>query len=430
MLPNAKAGKIYTKKGIFMGYEAEYSAFVIPENRRRPNNKLFNIPVIRIPSLSNNSNNYPVFLLNGGPGVSNIWQNNFPEYLLEDHDIIMIGYRGVDGSEKLDCPDIKSLLKTKNIFNKKNIYRLVEEWDNEAEKFRMENIDIDGFDMYEVVRDIESLRKVLGYDKINFYAFSYGTMIAQLYINYYSEYVNKLVLLGARPYGFYLHDPIIIEHKLNEFYENLLIKKEITSNITNIDVLIDSAFIDKNRLKTINNFEITKFEIAAFQQLYNYASTKYLINAFFDLYNGKSNEINRIYTKYNTNFTEDLVLGDYALKTNCTAGMDIDSSYYFPSKKLKTSGNYLTEGINKWYLSFNICRSNLNIDFEQKNIPNKTLFISGEFDFISPYEFVKTSLLPYFENNEFFLVPEQGHDDLIKKNSRYLQNKITAFLIN
>ena len=84
----------------------------------------------------------------------------------------MVGYRGVDGSEVLSCPLIKEMIKSENIFETENINKLYDSWYIEAERFRLSNIDIDAYDMYEVVRDIEEARIALGYNKINFYSFN------------------------------------------------------------------------------------------------------------------------------------------------------------------------------------------------------------------------------------------------------------------
>ena len=46
----------------------------------------------------------PIFWLAGGPGGTNMGFSHV-EGLIEDHDIVLVGYRGVDGSSALDCPE-------------------------------------------------------------------------------------------------------------------------------------------------------------------------------------------------------------------------------------------------------------------------------------------------------------------------------------
>ncbi|MCK4901018.1 MAG: hypothetical protein KAS38_19715, partial [Anaerolineales bacterium] len=46
----------------------------------------------------------PIFWLAGGPGQSNMKFSRL-EGLIDNHDIVLVGYRGVDGSSVLDCPE-------------------------------------------------------------------------------------------------------------------------------------------------------------------------------------------------------------------------------------------------------------------------------------------------------------------------------------
>jgi len=52
----------------------------------------------------------PIFHLNGGPGITNM---TFPQAdrLAADHDVVMLGYRGVDGSSVLNCPEVTAALE-------------------------------------------------------------------------------------------------------------------------------------------------------------------------------------------------------------------------------------------------------------------------------------------------------------------------------
>ncbi len=423
IIPNAKAGDLIMKTGTFLGYDADFGVLIVPENRRKPY-KLINIPVIKVNALDSVKSE-PVFLLNGGPGTSNIWNNNFPEDLLNKHDIIMVGYRGVEGSVILECPDVKKIIKVKNIFEEQNFKNLVYTWEEEASKFQRNLIDIEGYSKFDVIQDIEDVRVALEIEKINFYAFSYGTMIAQLYIYYYANNINKMVFIGARPFGYYLHDPFIINNKINLLIDNLILTGEIE------DEYFDTESIFRSLKKNISFFEESKFGIAAFQQLYSYNSSKNFINSLIMAKNEDYKKIIQIYTTYSDKFTNELVLGDYAVKTSCSASFyDYDSISFFPPAKLKRTGHFLTESINRWYLTFNLCYRQFNIDYSFKENSVPTLFISAEYDFIAPYEFIKSELLPIFENYEFFLIPNQGHDDLIKNNSRFIQNKIIRFYDN
>ena len=78
----------------------------MPENRHDPNSRLIALPITRIRARSAQPG-VPVFRLQGGPGVTNM---EFPaaSRFTDTHDVVLVGYRGVDGSSRLDCPEVGS----------------------------------------------------------------------------------------------------------------------------------------------------------------------------------------------------------------------------------------------------------------------------------------------------------------------------------
>src|SRR5512137_1706944 len=84
-------------------YAADCGTLIVPENRLDPSSRLIALPLKRIHA-ANASPLEPIFHLGGGPGMSNMTAKP-PDDLLRDHDLVMLGYRGVDGSVVLDCPE-------------------------------------------------------------------------------------------------------------------------------------------------------------------------------------------------------------------------------------------------------------------------------------------------------------------------------------
>ena len=74
------------------------------ENRRDPSSRLIALPITRIHARSEHPG-APIFRLEGGPGKTNM---KFPmaSRFTDDHDVVLVGYRGVDGSTRLDCPEV------------------------------------------------------------------------------------------------------------------------------------------------------------------------------------------------------------------------------------------------------------------------------------------------------------------------------------
>src|SRR5215469_1442542 len=78
---------------------ADCGTLVVPEDRANPRSRLIALPVVRIRAQTAHPL-APVFHLNGGPGLTDM---EFPGAgrLAGQHDIVLVGFRGVDGSSVL-----------------------------------------------------------------------------------------------------------------------------------------------------------------------------------------------------------------------------------------------------------------------------------------------------------------------------------------
>ncbi|MFI5040172.1 MAG: hypothetical protein ACHQCG_09530, partial [Solirubrobacterales bacterium] len=92
-----------TEKG---AYAADCGTLVVPENRADPHSRLIALPVIRIRAHSTHPG-APIFRLQGGPGITNMVFPDASRFTAK-HDVVLVGYRGVDGSTRLDCPEVSS----------------------------------------------------------------------------------------------------------------------------------------------------------------------------------------------------------------------------------------------------------------------------------------------------------------------------------
>src|SRR3989304_4282867 len=90
-------------------YEADCGTLIVPENRAKADSRLIALPVMRVRA-TGESPAEQIFFLEGGPGQSNM-RTKPPAWLLATHDFVMVGYRGVDGSVMLDCPEVSGTLK-------------------------------------------------------------------------------------------------------------------------------------------------------------------------------------------------------------------------------------------------------------------------------------------------------------------------------
>ena len=236
---NAKAMELILVPGIFetktKQYKADYGTLVVPENRFKDDSRLIELPVIRIHSSSSNPTE-PIFFLSGGPGKSNMTFTP-PDYMLAKHDFVMVGYRGVDGSSILECPEVQNALKADGeVLSKKFLKNTGRAWTSCASRLKKEGVDLDGYTIMEVIEDMESARIALDYKRINLASGSYGTRVAYIYGLKHATSIYRSAMIGATPPGHFGWEPETIDRQL-KYYADLWAKDSVMS-VQTPDLLI------------------------------------------------------------------------------------------------------------------------------------------------------------------------------------------------
>ena len=106
----AHAGQLTLKHCTYGNEPADCGTLVVPENRHDPHSRLIALPITRIRAHTPHPG-APIFRLQGGPGLTNM---DFPDAkrFTAHHDFVLVGYRGVDGSSRLDCPEVVASIET------------------------------------------------------------------------------------------------------------------------------------------------------------------------------------------------------------------------------------------------------------------------------------------------------------------------------
>ena len=171
-------------------YEGYYEVY---ENRIAKKGKKIRLYIIVIPSI-NKTNEPPIFCTEGGPGVAvsnglsfyadknNIYRQN--------NDVVLIDARGTGKSNPLHCPALEEKENLSNQFDEmypvdavKECYQLLSK-ENDLMQYNTTN----------VVKDLEEVRKWLGYKKIHLYGLSYGTRVVLQYMRMYPSSIRSAVL--------------------------------------------------------------------------------------------------------------------------------------------------------------------------------------------------------------------------------------------
>jgi pimeloyl-ACP methyl ester carboxylesterase len=214
-MENAKAGDLVLKPGQLKEYAADFGTLVVPESRGKKDSRLIRLPVLRMRSRREHPLE-PVFTLEGGPGGTNIKPDYIRDWLLENHDVVMVGYRGVDGSVSLNCPEVSAALKTMaDPLSQAGLKELGAVMTRAAQRLQDEGIDLPEYDIINVVDDLEAARKALGYSRINLSGASYGGAVAYTYCIRYPQSLHRN-LMGepAFPWDIGVTEPKDIDKNL------------------------------------------------------------------------------------------------------------------------------------------------------------------------------------------------------------------------
>jgi pimeloyl-ACP methyl ester carboxylesterase len=165
------------------------------EDRQLGSGRKINLNVAVIPAISRNPAPDPLFFLAGGPGEA-ATQSFIVVYaalneINQKRDIVLVDQRGTGGSHLLTCP------QTEEEENPKDDSEAALKYFQEClaaldanPRFYTTSIAMD---------DLDEVRQVLGYEKINLYGASYGTRAALVYARQHGDHLRSMILDGLVP---------------------------------------------------------------------------------------------------------------------------------------------------------------------------------------------------------------------------------------
>jgi len=166
------------------GEQVECGYLIVPEDRSQPDGPMIKVHVVNFKSRSATPAPDPVILVPGGPGSGRLayiylWTATpIADVMRADRDVIMIEHRGANYSEPaFYCPEMEADLADFAAM------RFTEEsaWSVAAyracgERLAKEGHNLSVYGPLDAAADIADLRVAMGYDQINIYTASYGTL--------------------------------------------------------------------------------------------------------------------------------------------------------------------------------------------------------------------------------------------------------------
>src|SRR3954454_5159301 len=197
-------------------YAADCGTLVVRENRHDPHSRLIALPVTRIRARTSNSRT-PIFRLQGGPGLTNMQFPNANRYA-HDRDVVLVGYRGVDGSVRLDCPEVDSAMKHARDFVGSAYFEASARASRScAARLTAAGDDLAGYSLPERADDLDAARRALGYRQVDLLSESAGTRTALIYAWRHPKGVERSLMVGVNPPGNFLWYPRTTDEQIGKY---------------------------------------------------------------------------------------------------------------------------------------------------------------------------------------------------------------------
>jgi pimeloyl-ACP methyl ester carboxylesterase len=199
-------------------YPADCGTLVVAEDPADPGSRLLALPVLRVRAQTDDPQE-PVFFLTGGPGESNIeYASQFADRYVASRDFVVIGYRGADGSVRLDCPEVsRATARATDVLSDEFFGAGAEAYGACAGRFADEGIDLTRYGLVQQVDDMEIARVALGYDRINLLSESAGTRTALIYAWRHASSIHRSFMVGVNPPGAFVLDPDVTDEQFERF---------------------------------------------------------------------------------------------------------------------------------------------------------------------------------------------------------------------
>lgn len=416
----AKAGDLILEPCTYAteggSYPADCGTLVVPEDRADPDSRLIALPVTRIHAASADPGE-PIFRLEGGPGVSNM---TFPlaSRLAEGHDVVLIGYRGVDGSERLDCPEVTSALeRSTDLLGDASFRAYTDAFRACADRLADEGVDVTQYGLVQQVDDLEAARVALGYDRIDLLSESAGTRTAMIYAWRYPKSIHRSVMIGVNPPGNYVWDAQTTDEEIARYADLCARDESCSARTDDLAALIRRTSADlpdrwfflpiaRSNVRVVSFLGLMESAAAAAP-----ASGPMTLDAWLSAAEGDASGLWFASLAGDVLLTDMFVWGQYAAAGSIDSQAAVERFSTAPPEGYANLGYAAASFVwgggrlgDAWPTAAGVD------EYRQVRTSDvETLLISGELDFSTPPQVTTEELLPYLPNGHQVVLKGFGH---------------------
>jgi pimeloyl-ACP methyl ester carboxylesterase len=170
----------------------------VPEDPDHPEGRTIGLNVVVLRAIEPRPGAAPLFHLEGGPGVPASGAAGF--YLgpgsgyRRTRDVVLVDQRGTGESSPLRCPALERRSPLQDYEPIDEVAACRRALEGQA--------DLTKYSTSIAARDLDRVRAALGYERIDIWALSYGTRLAQTYLKAFATRVRSAVLVGFAPLAY------------------------------------------------------------------------------------------------------------------------------------------------------------------------------------------------------------------------------------
>ena len=408
-------------------YLADCGTVIVPENWDRPGSRLIALPVKRIQAAQADPAE-PIFYLSGGPGSSNMGFKP-TEALLAGHDIVMVGYRGVDGSSVLQCPEMAPAIlgDGQDVTSQASLDQIAGAMRACGERLEAGGVDLSGYTIPEVVADMEAAREALGYERINLLSESYGTRVAQIYAYLHPQRIFRSAMIGVNPPGHFVWEAATIDAQLEQYSQLCTTEVLCQRRTPNLSETMRQVAHNMPRRWLFLKIDPGKVKIISHVLLYHRTTAALVFDTYLAAETGDPSGLALMSLAYDWIIPKVFIWGDLLAKGGST-DYDPARDYYdllAPDSILGSPMSLLIwQPASRSWPIYPVAD-----EFRQVHPTDvETLLINGSVDFSTPLEFGRDELLPSLKNGQWVTLAEMGHvNDFWTVNPSAADHLLTSF---
>ncbi|MGZ6691191.1 MAG: alpha/beta fold hydrolase [Solirubrobacteraceae bacterium] len=412
------AGQLTLRPCTHAHERADCGTLVVPENRHDPHSRLIALPVTRIHARTSHPGT-PIFRLQGGPGLTNM---DFPQAsrFTARHDFVLVGYRGVDGSSRLACPEVvNSLEHSPDFLSTASLKSEAAAYSACAKRLQSDGVDLAGYSLPERVDDLELARRDLRYGKIDLVSESAGTRTAMIYAWRYPHSIHRSVMVSANPPGHYLFDAKATGEQIQRYAALCAQASDCRGRTANLTASVHSAYGHIPSHWLFLPIKKGNVRVAAFFGLNNATTdgggpiaAPRTLDTLLSIDKGDGAGAWLFSVFAGLVFPRGQIWGEVAAsgRTDATYAKDYFASHADRGSVIGAPGSDLLYAGGR-LLSAWPANPDENEYTHVQNSTVPTLLVGGALDFAAPPQNATRELLPHLPNGHQVVLPNLGHAD-------------------